>query len=406
MKIPPAPAPRRNRGIALLMLLFIVLAFASTWLVSALSKTNVENQRQKRTVAALAQAKEALIAWSVWQGSEPDLGKPIKPRPGSLPCPAEVFGNAKNSCAQGAGTTLGRLPWQELGIDDLRDADGESLWYVLSNSFRKQNLHQYAINSDSLGDLQLYAPDGNQLLGGDLVALVFAPGPPLSGQERGVNSNEASHFLERIASNRNNALASGPFVSGPVKTLDGNVQLNDRVIGISAQELIAAIEKRVLKEASNALEEYWGENGKKYPNPGKINDAVCLRRNAESKLGNPELCQSDTTRCFGRLPENELAPHLSIWFRQNAWGRALFYAVNKDHVQTPGEECSSSLSVDGQIKPYVLIAPGVKRSTQMRPSITLSDYLEDPENNQAWGPSPSASFITPKAGNDQLWAPQ
>ena len=163
MKIPPAPAPRRNRGIALLMLLFIVLAFASTWLVSALSKTNVENQRQKRTVAALAQAKEALIAYVA---ANPDLSG--KKRPGDFPCPAMDEGWSPpvvDSCGNSSGTTgqekrLGRLPWKKLGLPPLRDGSGELLWYAVSNNF-KNNTRIPKLDSTTSGTITVRDSSGH-----------------------------------------------------------------------------------------------------------------------------------------------------------------------------------------------------------------------------------------------------
>src|SRR5258708_29066232 len=44
--------------------------------------------------------------------------------------------------------SIGRIPWKTLGIDDLRDASGERLWYALAHNFRKLS-GTTVINSDT-----------------------------------------------------------------------------------------------------------------------------------------------------------------------------------------------------------------------------------------------------------------
>lgn len=392
--------PTHSRGAALLLLLFLVVVVFSTVLVTSLAGNTSKAQRQQGTLEALAQARQALIAWSVMQG---DVGTDSYHRPGTLPCPDTNFfsaidsGNASGSCSSAGGTSIGRLPWKSLGVDRLRDAQGETLWYAVSDKFRNPNLNAAAINSDTKGSLLLYAADGSTLstpAGEELAAVIFAPGPPLSGQNRGALPNAASSYLDAF-DGKNNANAAGPFVMGPVKDASGNVLVNDLAIGITARELIAAVEQRALNEAQNALKEYFDINGR-YPNPAPPNATNCTSLVTNVAASSIPACASDGAICFGRLPEDALKLYVAAWFLQNAWGRVMTYAIHDD-----GAGCPVGLNVGGQTKSYILIAPGTARNGQSRPSTSLADYLEDPDNADAWSADPV--FAAPSVdSNDQL----
>lgn len=396
------PAKRASqRGAALILALLVALTLALGLFFRPGNALSPDAARAKRTEYALAQAKTALIAWSVLQG---DIGTGTNPRPGSLPCPA--INNSGTQSANCSITSLGRLPWKTLGTEELRDADGEVLWYALSANFRRPGLNNNAINSDTRGTLQLYASDGVTVLtpaGEELAAIIFSPGSPLTGQNRTGSPNTPTDYLDS-ANGRNNANAAGPFISGPVKDSQGDTVLNDRALAISSRELISAIEKRALKEAQNALAAYALNHGGKYPNPAKYNGANCAT--TITNIGSPTTCSSDSSVCFGRLPEDVLGPYVSSWFQQNAWGRALIYAVKQNNViNGSAAECSSSLAVDGQQKSYVILSPGSPISTQNRPSTALVDYLENAANTDTWSSLSSGQsiFSTPDlASNDQM----
>lgn len=445
-------APNKSRGAALIIMLFVVVLASTAIFVSLLAKTNPEIERQKKTMAALAQAKQALIAWSVTRGDmQPATTtetvvetaadgtqstvvntKYTYYRPGSLPCPnldSEKPGSDAGSCSVESGKSLRRLPWRSLGLEELVDGYSEPLWYVVSDNFRRANtLNNYAINNETRGSLLLYASDGVTLLtpsGEELAAIIFAPGPPLpSNTDRGTKPNDASSYLEAF-NGKNNANAAGPFIMGPVRDSEGNLISNDIAIGISAKELITAIEQRALKEAEKALAAYKTENGR-YPYPAPYNGANCVSVVDDVTKAIPSLCNSDsaTPTCIGRLPENifpyyspadarllELSGQLKIapWFTQNGWGRTMTYAIN-DGIGSAAR-CPTPIGIDGTKKynTYILIAPGTARTRQSRPPpITqqnspdsLSNYLEDTGNTDAW--SGNFDFVTPTANsNDRL----
>ncbi|GHU33946.1 hypothetical protein AGMMS50256_26860 [Betaproteobacteria bacterium] len=391
--------PARNRGAALLLLLLLVVIAFSTTLITSLAAKNPEIQRQQSTLETLAQAKQALIAWSVAHG---DVGTDSFPRPGALPCPdRNLFGSADSgfasgSCSTGGGTSIGRLPWRSLGMERLRDASGETFWYAVSDNFRNPNLYKAPINSDSKGSLLLYAANGSTLstpIGEELAAIILAPGHPLPGQDRdALPNNNASGYLDAF-NGKNNANAGGPFIMGPAKDANGNIVTNDLVVGVTARELLSALEQRALNEAQIALKKY-AETYGHYPNPAPPNGDNCTSPVADVKLA-VSPCASDSTTCIGRLPEDVLEPYVASWFLRNAWGRVMIYAINDN-----GAGCSTPIHVDGEEKNYILIAPGSARNEQSRPSLSLSDYLEDSGNTDGW--SGNSDFVVPDVNNNDL----
>ncbi|MDR2788162.1 MAG: hypothetical protein LBD06_07355 [Candidatus Accumulibacter sp.] len=397
------PHPRASAGAALLiMLLAMTLAF-SAFLIASLAESDPDAERRQRTFETLMQAKQALIAWAVVRG---DFGADSHHRPGTLPCPDTKFfgdtesGNASGSCSIGGGTSLGRLPWKSLGMDRLRDAHGEMLWYAVSDSFRNPELAKAAINSDTKGTLLLYAADGSTLLtpaGEELSAVIFAPGPPLPGQDREALPDAASSYLDAF-DGKNNAKAGGPFIAGPAKDSGGNRVVNDLIVGITARELLSGLEKRALNEAGKALKKYADDNGR-YPNPAPFDAPGCTSSIGDVKSA-VTPCAGDgvTPTCLGRFPEDLAASGLAPWFSQNGWGRVMIYAIHDS-----GAGCATFLNVDGKPEKYVLFAPGAARAGQHRPSTALPDYLEDAANTDGWSGDPN--FSAPGASsNDQLRA--
>ena len=119
-----------QRGAALLALV-LALALGSglvtiEWLEAAAHSAHAV----RRTEAALAAARDALIGYAA---SYPDQHAG-RHGPGYLPCPDTSGNGSPNTPCPAA--SLGRLPWRRLGLHDPRDGAGERLWYALDRRFR------------------------------------------------------------------------------------------------------------------------------------------------------------------------------------------------------------------------------------------------------------------------------
>lgn len=223
-------APRRQRGLVLLALL-VILTIGSLYLfLGNLSPAIADAQRARRTEAALAEAREALLGYAMryrdLQAAQ-DLdsdGNDDRAMYGYLPLPD--LGSSRNGnvdcvglegCEAGRNisfpdlastydpnglppTIVGRFPWWTLGTSPLKDGNGECLWLIVSSSHGR--IHRSfpdptppAMNWDTPGQLEVVVANGTAELRNALalpnrslhqrpIAVVFAPGPVLPGQDR------------------------------------------------------------------------------------------------------------------------------------------------------------------------------------------------------------------------------
>ena len=276
--------PARQRGIALLILLAIVGMAVIFALVAGLNKSanDLARARDLKTYAALAQAKAALIAYAVTYGDDPSHANPI---PGYLPCPdlgpPASEGVAASTCPLSGPSSLvsvlGRLPWKTLGLDTLRDGSGECLWYAVSGTYKNNpngvsgNIFtSNMMNWDTNGQFDVMDADGTTFLAGatsdtNAVAVIFAPGTSLSGQNRTTPSawlsptNQvpacggnytASAYLETANGINNSTLVTptspNPLVTDSSKFIAGTASdtFNDKLVYITRADIWNAIKKR------------------------------------------------------------------------------------------------------------------------------------------------------------------
>lgn len=258
---------RLRQGGAALILFATVLVLGVCWYavesLATLRQTGV--QRATTTSLALQSAKQALLAYAVQYASRSSFNVP-----GRLPCPESpnaigtaTEGNAASSCSN-ATAEIGRLPWRTLGIEQPRDGDGEPLWYVLGPGFREA-----PINFGSLGQLVVDgAPNA-------AVALIVAPGAALNTVTEPGTPPAGCAAVNQQASRYSAPLAAARFLecgnaSGSYVTVGPAPWSNDRVIAITASELLSAIAgavaDRLQREALPAL---WTWNAVEFAARGK-----------------------------------------------------------------------------------------------------------------------------------------
>jgi len=227
---------RSQRGAALLVFLVLLVMGALTWVVSNLTPESVEAARARKTADALAQARDALLGYALKHRDAqaakdadssglddrsmygylplPDLGSsrnqnldPIcldgtgNPVEG---CDANYF-TGLNFDANGIGpTVVGRFPWRTLGMAPPRDGHGECLWLIVSGLHSRilrasppPAMPLPPLNWDTPGQLDIVIANGTNALNSLLanaherpVAIIFAPGPALPGQDRATSTND------------------------------------------------------------------------------------------------------------------------------------------------------------------------------------------------------------------------
>lgn len=112
----------RQRGAALLLLLAVASVGFAALLISAFARSDVERIRERRTMAVLAQASDALLGFAGTHGR--------------LPRPAQSATDGRESdtpCGDEAACS-GFLPWVTLGIDGA-DSWGKRLRYSVSPAY-------------------------------------------------------------------------------------------------------------------------------------------------------------------------------------------------------------------------------------------------------------------------------
>jgi len=257
---------RVQRGFALIALLSLAALFAAFLIASALNFTSagISNEREDRSMSALRKAKAALIAYAASEQWQLYKTPSTYFQPGALPCPDRDDDGDADCTGPTSFSMIGRVPFKTMGIDDLRDASGERLWYALSHDFRKMqcpSANCTTINSDTLGQLTVtgMAPATQ------VVAIVFAPGAALDLravggplQDRIAGHNASTNYLENVTLGDN---IHYTFTATGLPTDTSN----DRLLVITQADLMAAVEPVVAanieRDVKPLLQEYFGKWG-------------------------------------------------------------------------------------------------------------------------------------------------
>jgi hypothetical protein len=263
---PRLPSSHRQAGNALLILAVVLATIAATAMLKALSSRSNGNQQATHNAKVLAQAKAALIASAVAAAT-----------PGQLPCPdRNGDGQQDTPCGNQAGTTgqalrLGRLPWKDLGLEELKDSGGQTLWYAVSNNF-KSNTAIASLNSNTLGTI-LVRNANNQAVqnpgnGTGAIAVIIAAGA------NGLDRYASGAFNENNANFTDNSSSDG-FIQGPIQKANGSIAVDDQLVFIAYEDLLPLVEQRVAGEVLQAVTTY-NQTNVTTARPAGFADPSCL----------------------------------------------------------------------------------------------------------------------------------
>ena len=339
----------KQTGAALILMAFIIGLAVIAYLLHALDPARLRLEQDKKTMQTLNEAKQALIAWSVSH----------KYNPGQMPWP-DRNGDGVYDGSSDCVTTpfqysflLGQLPskpdtspcldpnngltvyaglstYPSLG-QEFRDAQGNRFWYAVSRNlvYDSENNESPIINPGMINPPYTITPylrqggtqpypwlkvlDRNSNLVSDRVAVVIiAAGDPLVGQNRAAVAPNVSEFLDSFKigaanyKNSDSALVDEDFIMGEDSrnvaasdpTFVQPYNFNDKLVYITIDELMAALEKRVGEQVRTSLKTYQDTNGY-YPYAAQLGTTVMYSGAQNLKSGflpvNPQNCSYNTS---------------------------------------------------------------------------------------------------------------
>lgn len=339
---------QRQRGYVLLSMVAVIGLLTAT-AATSIGETALVRQLSDKNKMVLAKAREALISRAASDANHP----------GSLPCPDAVTNIPGNNIPNDgiadllSGTAcpsaIGRLPWRTLGLPDLRDADGERLWYLLAPAYHDSTAK--IINPSTGGQIAGYECTENApaspvwpcavprlVSPAPWVAVIFAPGKLLPGQNRdAAHTADVLQFLESYN-------AAEPL---KLRTAAGGAH-NDRLSGITADDLFAIVQRRVAREVQSALSIYHATA----TTAGQTRLPVTASQCTSSTLCDAApLAAVPPATARGYLPSNDsrlnqiMAAQNMSWFDRNHWRNTMTYTMDtRCATERAGESCGMVLA--------------------------------------------------------------
>jgi len=260
----PIRFPRRLRqgGYALIMMLVVLIVGSLYSLANRMDQISQRWGQNAATTQALATAKEALLAYALtYRDTHSDEV------PGYLICPDVDGDGSADTCGAQDETVVGLLPYKTLGLSDLRDSDGNCLWYAVSGNYKNNPKSAAPLNWDTRGLIKIFDTDGATALadpssdsGGGAAAVVFATGLPLTDRSSSQDSSKVcgiassafwAAYLESATFD-----ASGQSTASPLLIQRGtrdSTTNNDELVWLTPQDIFERIRKRNDKGGINGL---------------------------------------------------------------------------------------------------------------------------------------------------------
>lgn len=265
--------PQKQNGAALLLFILLLVTGASTLLVSKINKASAQYYRDDQAMTALVEAKNVLIGWAAAHPYNP--GTLIFPdRNGDNNY--DGFSDCTTHPTVGNNLLLGKIPLRGRAtsckdystLPDLKlsasDFFGEVLWYAVSKNLLVENTNYPFINTSMLNvtnDWLTVRDRSGNILSDRVAFLLIAPGTSIEDQNRSGVSPDPDNFLDSVSINGttyDNSDTDLDFIIYPNsnKTSDTTDQFNDQIVFVTIDELMRAVERRVIREAAQIFDQY------------------------------------------------------------------------------------------------------------------------------------------------------
>lgn len=315
----------KQKGAVLIIFAVIVSLIILTFTFKGLNGKQLEASRKDRTAKALHEAKIALIGWAVLRGTTGQPGMP-----GQLPCPEDTTligtineGSALANCTS-ALPVIGRLPWRTLRLGDIRDGNGDKLWYALSSGFRVA-----PINATTNGQLNV---DGTP---NAAVAIIFSAGAILTGQNRPIPTSVSAPLITDYLDLTNNNGDINFASTGPAETF------NDGLLLVTQTELFQLVGRRIVREvrgdATQGLIRFYTAQGA-YPFADINNDGIADSLELVGAPTGQSTSSTDADSLFFNTAMNNI-------LNNNNWLQIINYQISADRQTVTMNVNGQSLTV-------------------------------------------------------------
>jgi len=340
-------------GYALLLTVLALMGIGGYVLVGYTQNARqvLEEKRYQHNQRVLKQAKQALLMFA-YNYPKTNVGE----GPGKLLCP-DFDNDGDVDAIADCNNIPGRFPWSDprLNTERLVDASGETLWYAVSDAF--YNLGGGGvINYDTTGTITLVDQSGGIIYDGNgagIAAVIIAPGPVLyrdddsngtyevaQQRDTGAQQVDSENYLDTftifndpgfttfdnaVFNNGESGSGDDGFIMGPIYDITrGTVVINDQLVNdqliiITADEVIAMAEKATLEVYRTAILDY-------------LDEVDCTGETPDGSGTDEILCVANggawNAECIGEIPVNSGTNQALCVANGGTWNRAYPWLYN------------------------------------------------------------------------------